>query len=74
MFPEPDRATAGRTRKHMTPAGDPHIIRGVIGQTGTDVITYRYNMYNVRMDPNLTSIELMIRQIDMTDEGATTLA
>jgi len=44
----------------------------VIEQTGTDVITYRYNMYN--MDPTLTGSELIIRQIDMTDEGATTLA
>ena len=30
--------TPGRTRKHMTRAGDPSIAYAVIGQTGSDVI------------------------------------
>ena len=47
---------------------------GRAGQTGTDVITYRYNMYTAQMDPTLTGSELMVHRIHMTDEGATTLA
>jgi hypothetical protein len=38
------------------------------------VIAYGYSTYNTRMDPTLTGRELIIRRIDTTEEGATTLA
>jgi hypothetical protein len=58
----------------MKRAGDPSIIRGVIGQIGTDVIVYGFSMCNMRMDPTLTGSKLTVHRLDTTEEGATTLA
>jgi hypothetical protein len=58
----------------MKRAGDPSIIRGVIGQTGTDVIVYGFSVCNTRRDPALTGSELMVHRLDTTEKGATSLA
>jgi hypothetical protein len=57
----------------MARAGDPSIIRGVIGQIGTNVTVYGYSKYNTRMDPTMTGGEYTVRRIDPTEEGITTL-
>jgi hypothetical protein len=58
----------------MTQAGDLSIIRGMIGQTGINVIVYGYSMYNTRMDPTTICDQRTVRRIDTTEEGTTTLA
>jgi len=58
----------------MTRAGDTSIVRGVIGQTGTDVIAHGYIMYTTRRDPTLTGRELMVHRVGTTEDGVTTLA
>jgi len=58
----------------MTRVGDPSIVRGVIEQTGTDVVARRYSTYTTRKDPTVTGRELMVRQVDTTEVGVTTLA
>jgi hypothetical protein len=57
----------------MTQA-DLSIIRGVIGQTGTNVTVYGYSINNTRMDPAMTGSERTVCQIDTTKEGTMTLA
>ena len=71
--PETITGTPGRTPKTMARAGDPSIIRGVIGQIGTNVTVYGYSKYNTRMDPTMTGGEYTVRRIDPTEEGVTTL-
>jgi hypothetical protein len=58
----------------MMQTGDLSVVRGVIGQTATNVTLYRQSMYNMRMDPTMTGSDLTFLRIDTTEEGTMTLA